>query len=80
MKISAKPAKQTKPGNVFPPKAVALLKRYTTARQLARGAKVSKVHSYRLIQLIGQQHPLQMKLIREKATGPMSKAYRFKRS
>lgn len=77
---SAKPAKQPKPGNAIPPKAVKLLERYTTARQLAKGAKVCKVHAYRLIQLIGEQRPLQMKLIREKPTGPLSKAYRLKRS
>lgn len=77
---SAKPAKQPKTRNAIPPKAVKMLKRYTTARQLAKGAKVCKVHAYRLLQLIGEQHALQMKLIREKPTGPMSKAYRIKRS
>lgn len=67
----------TKPRNQIPPKAVEQLKRYTTARQLAKKAGVSKVHAYRLIELIGADHKLQMKLIREKPTGPLSKAYRY---
>lgn len=69
-----KPAKR----NQIPPKAVEQLRQFTTARALARKAGVSKVHAYRLLELIGEKHPLQMKLIREKPTGPLSKAYRFK--
>lgn len=79
-KIQEKHGKATKTGNAVPAKAVALLKRYTTARKIAREVGVSKVHAYRILELIGEQRTLQMKLIREKPTGPLAKAYRFKRS
>lgn len=69
--------KSTSPRNQIPARALQQLKRYTTARQLARKAQVSKVHAYRLIELIGAEHALETTKIREKATGPLSVAYRF---
>lgn len=60
-------------------RVVRFLRGYKSARQVARGFRVSKVHAYRLIEHVGQRRQLQTRLIRERATGPLTTAYRVKR-